>query len=691
MDQLKKNDFTLKERTFFRVFSLVLFTFFFILALRFVSVYLMAMSAPMAMAGLSCLAAVGIFSWFLPGYSFLLLVVFSPLAVGATNFMELEAAPVIEFGFCAVFLPWYIKKVLLQRVSLAPYSNIEFIVDMLAAVVVLSLIFQLSQYPLDYLLTRSVYPTVSGIEDPLWVLEASVAFLASLFMFRIILLEFRGCKNFSTILLWTIIAQSITLVCFAGYEIFEQINSGRSFDRLRLELPFTNPNPVAHYAVFFALFWLGMTGLRVRNAKWKNLLAFIPALLILLAIFITQSRTGWMAVLLTVSGLIFFKMSIKQKAAGIIFLILTVSTVQIFSNDLLESSNRYISRISSFAVVEQIPENRGLHFRMAIWGNALNAIAHNPAVGCGIGSYFRVSKYYQSESQQDIILPKWSKRDWGARGNAHNYYLQLGAELGLAGLILFLIIVVAVYSRGLKRIKSDPEGTFLLQGLLLGLTGLLLTGLTDHSLLPPAHNILVWFVLASIVVLGYTRSKRASLTGSKRLYVGSAIFCMILMTGYFVKSFSKGPEIFEYGFHPRYEKIDGERMRWVMPDAFTEVKAKADQFGIALYAEPENTEKGLVETDIYLNGVHADRIFWDEHRVIFKCYHMPGIMDETLEITLETTQSYNPYKKGVTDDIRKSRLQSLAVSDVQFFRIPVPEEVLKCQTIDQGISENFQN
>lgn len=683
MNQIKKSIISLNAQTIFKFFSLGLFTFFYILSLRFVTVYLLAMSSPLGLAALVGLLSVCLFAWFFPGYSLLLLVAFSPLAVGVTSILGLEAAPVIEFGFCAVFISWYIKRVIGQRVSIVPQSIVEYLVDLLAAVAALSLIYQLLQYPFDFVLIRSLYPTVSGIEDPFWVLEASVKFLAGLFLFRITLLEFRNHSFFPKLVMGVVIVQTSVLIGFAGYEVFEQIISGRSFDRVRLELPFTNPNPVAHYAVFFALFWLGMAIPWMKKARWSNLAALIPALSILLIVFITQSRTGWMAVTLTILGLIFFKVSFKKKAGILVLLLICGYILNIFSDDLLESKNRYVTRIASFAVVEQIPENRGLIFRKAIWETAVNAIAQNPVTGTGIGSYFRVSKYYMNESQQEVILPSWSSRDWGPRGNAHNYYLQLGAELGLTGLLLFLGILFLVYYKGVKQIKGHSDSDFYIKGLMLGLTALLFTGLTDHSLFPPSHSLLFWFVMASIVILAnHDSGEIFQLENKKILYAGSALLILLLMAGYFTKTFSRSPEIFEYGYHPRYDRIEGMKLRWTMPDSFTETLAKSDKFSITFYADPDKVEQEVIKADIFFYDQHVDQVAWEKEEIIFRCYDVPGISGEVLKIRIKSSQSYNPYKQGFSDDIRQNRLQSLAVSDVQFFRIPLPEDKYQCQTIN---------
>ena len=77
--------------------------------------------------------------------------------------------------------------------------------------------------------------------------------------------------------------------------------------------------------------------------------------------------------------------------------------------------------------------------------------------------------------------------------NAHNYYLQVAAELGLLGLIVFLWIVAMIILIGWKATRN--YGLIPL-GLLTGIIGFLLALLTQHALVQMEIQFLFWIPIA---------------------------------------------------------------------------------------------------------------------------------------------------------------------------------------------------
>ncbi|MDH4187822.1 MAG: O-antigen ligase family protein, partial [Nitrospira sp.] len=70
--------------------------------------------------------------------------------------------------------------------------------------------------------------------------------------------------------------------------------------------------------------------------------------------------------------------------------------------------------------------------RFAIWENSLRRIADHP-LGTGLGTYKYLSFQYRFPVEGTVV--RYGKR----AESAHNGYLQMGVELGLGGLIMFLV------------------------------------------------------------------------------------------------------------------------------------------------------------------------------------------------------------------------------------------------------------
>lgn len=209
------------------------------------------------------------------------------------------------------------------------------------------------------------------------------------------------------------------------------------------------------------------------------------------------------------------------------------------------------------------------------------------------------------------------------------------------------------------------------------MSAFLLTLVPDHSLLLSTHQIMFWFIMAGIAVSGketggFGTGSDPDQKSGKKLQGAFVIFLIIMAAGYYHKLHAVEPGPYGYGYY-KPERRDGELMRWTMNQSCIEVSAESDYFGFSLYAEPEHFEKGAVHVDLFMDDVLIDTVLLDEKGFAHKYYYMPGIHGRVVRFKLAADSTYNPYKLGVTDNIRHSREQSVAVTDVHFFQIPLKE------------------
>ena len=139
--------------------------------------------------------------------------------------------------------------------------------------------------------------------------------------------------------------------------------------------------------------------------------------------------------------------------------------------------------------------------RLDIWKSALVRLADQP-LGIGVGMFKHGS--FEERFPIDGHIVRYGKRP----ESAHNEYLQIGVELGLVGLVLFL------YGAGLvaaevRRLLYKPTDT-LDRGLVMGLTGsvlvLLLHAVVDSTFHEPALVILL-ILMGGLVHNLYVRSR----------------------------------------------------------------------------------------------------------------------------------------------------------------------------------------
>jgi O-antigen ligase len=122
--------------------------------------------------------------------------------------------------------------------------------------------------------------------------------------------------------------------------------------------------------------------------------------------------------------------------------------------------------------------------RLDVARDTLRMIASFPAAGCGFGAFTWV---FPTFSSPEVRLHY---------AHAHNDLLQLGAEGGLAALVLLVTLLVALYRSCLPAFRGalDPLAT----GAAFGLAALLVHGLVDFNFHIPA-NAAMAAVLAGVV------------------------------------------------------------------------------------------------------------------------------------------------------------------------------------------------
>jgi hypothetical protein len=116
--------------------------------------------------------------------------------------------------------------------------------------------------------------------------------------------------------------------------------------------------------------------------------------------------------------------------------------------------------------------------RVELARSSLRMLATAPVFGVGVGNYFHLSGQFASRELLALFPP-------AQRENAHNNYLQILAELGLAGFAAGLWLV-AVSARRLARLLSedgDQDEVRLRWGMAIGIFAFAITCLGGHPLL----------------------------------------------------------------------------------------------------------------------------------------------------------------------------------------------------------------
>ena len=148
------------------------------------------------------------------------------------------------------------------------------------------------------------------------------------------------------------------------------------------------------------------------------------------------------------------------------------------------------------------PEFRGGGFREQFYAASLRMIAARPLSGVGAGQYAASSMLFLSPQLA------WSY----GRENAHNYFLQIGGELGIPGLAFFLVWVGAGLTMMGRSLERAPDARLL--GACAGVVALLMTSVTGHPLLVSEVACPFWIQFGLALGLALSPLMNASLARS---------------------------------------------------------------------------------------------------------------------------------------------------------------------------------
>ncbi|MBI3537039.1 MAG: O-antigen ligase family protein, partial [Chloroflexi bacterium] len=200
-------------------------------------------------------------------------------------------------------------------------------------------------------------------------------------------------------------------------------------------------------------------------------LAFVAFAAMLAALAMSWSRGAWLGVgaALVVTVIVqsrrafIFSLVVVLIIAAIIFL----SSLNIIPSILAERFEGIANYFGVFDVrgVKVDDANFAIVERMAHWQAAFEMFASSPWRGIGFGNY--------AIAYPRVALPHWSD----PLGHAHNYFLNVAAEAGLAGALAYIILWGAAFWHGWRAVRATRGMNRALAAGLLGMV----VGLTVHN------------------------------------------------------------------------------------------------------------------------------------------------------------------------------------------------------------------
>jgi probable O-glycosylation ligase (exosortase A-associated) len=232
---------------------------------------------------------------------------------------------------------------------------------------------------------------------------------------------------------------------------------------------YANPNDMASLCILPLSFAAGM--LMTERQRWVRYCALAGAVVLPFVILLTQSRGAFIA--LAVVALIILKGQKGRRGKIILLAGAAAVVIAIAAPSSVWERLGTITKVTSAESAATVNDEGSARQRLEIWRVARTIFAENPVTGVGLGAYPFAHYVYAQRATFD--------RTALGRRDTHSTYLNLLAETGIVGFILFFsMVTVSMREAELVRRRakqSHPARAAQLFYMEVGLVGYFVAGI----------------------------------------------------------------------------------------------------------------------------------------------------------------------------------------------------------------------
>jgi O-antigen ligase len=254
---------------------------------------------------------------------------------------------------------------------------------------------------------------------------------------------------------------------------------------------------------------------------------------------------------------------------------------------------------------------QALDERAAFVITGLRIMAAAPVFGIGVGRYFEVSGGFMPQSIYWFHL----------RENAHNNFLQIGGELGLAGLVAYVWLLAASAVRLARGWLARPSDR-LLAGALAGLAAFVVSWMAGHPMLTPEVAFPFWILLGASIaradgnntgpaLMSVSDDKVPGTIGYRARYTaGIALLALLAMMPLRVEREASALNLAgqSFGFHDWEGDPAKGRFRWTNPSAAFFVPGQISEVDVPLSAAFADRRREPTMVTMSVDGVVAQKL-----------------------------------------------------------------------------------
>jgi O-antigen ligase len=187
------------------------------------------------------------------------------------------------------------------------------------------------------------------------------------------------------------------------------------------------------------------------------------------AIFFTQTRSVYLGFLIALSLFLLFYRTRFPKWKAFALPVAIVAAFIIVNVPRMASEDRRAGGVAQFEEIE---------IRMALFSRSLSIVSMAPLFGVGMGQFIPVSAGSFPDEASSYALQEELQ---------HFHVLGLLAELGIAGALVYLMLIVLVFRLFYRLRRNLPDDGFISANMILTMTAVWVVYLTTNLFLEPSY------------------------------------------------------------------------------------------------------------------------------------------------------------------------------------------------------------
>ena len=283
-------------------------------------------------------------------------------------------------------------------------------------------------------------------------------------------------------------------ICIAAFYLLQRVfNVPDPYDTTKWCSPFEDIHSFGSFVVTLFIFAVASW----RWNAWPRMIfrgIWIIGLLVL--VVLSWSRATWLAGALTLLLIGWLRLPKRWTIVSLTLLVLAVAIINLNANRESWQRNEYLMRLISLARVENLTNKSPDRFNL--YHKTVGMIREHPFIGHGIGSTYLTSVRFARPGDPYADIPNF----------AHNFLLQMAAELGIPVAALFLALILFTLWQGYKssgarekfQVPSAKFQDLEMLGVTMALTAYLITQMTANALnIYVSNQFFFWFLMAALL------------------------------------------------------------------------------------------------------------------------------------------------------------------------------------------------